>query len=316
MDRGLLAHMPVVLAVARRKGFAAAALELGTSASNVSHAVRTVEERLGTPLFARTTRSVALTEEGEALIAALTPAFQDINASWESLRARKTGASGLLRINTPRIALPLAVTRVVAAMVQRHPDVTVEAYVDDALTDIVAAGFDAGIRLGEMIAEDMVTVRLTPPVRAIVVAAPAYIARRGKPRAIADLAAHECVGFRQIAGGGVYRWDLQENGRDVQADVKNAVIINDPLYAVDLALAGVGLIYVFEPLVREHLKAKRLIALLPESSIEEPGLFLYFPRRASMAPKLRAFIDTARVVLKPKGNGRGETVARSSARPS
>lgn len=300
MDRDLLAHLPIVLAVARRRGFAAAALELGTSASNVSHAVRAVEERLGTPLFARTTRSVALTEEGEALVAALIPALQDISASWESVRARKTGASGLLRINTPRVALPLAVTPVVAAMVERHPDVTVEAYVDDAITDIVASGFDAGIRLGEMIAEDMVTVRLTPPVQAIVAAAPAYIERRGRPRAIADLASHDCIGFRQIAGGGLYRWDLQENGRDVQADIRNAVIINDPLYAVDLAIAGVGLVYVFEPLVRDHLKAKRLVDVLPQSSIKEPGLFLYFPRRASMAPKLRAFIDTARHILAVK----------------
>lgn len=301
MDRDLLAHLPVVLAVARRKGFAAAALELGTSASNVSHAVRTVENRLGTPLFARTTRSVSLTAEGEALIAALTPALQEIEASWDLARAKKTGASGLLRINTPRVALPLAVTPIVAAMVAAHPDVTVEAYVDDALTDIVAAGFDAGIRLGEMIAEDMVTVRLTPPLRAIVVASPAYLDRRGEPRAIADLAQHDCVGFRQIAGGGLYRWDLQENGRDVQADVRNAVIINDPLYAVELALAGVGLIYVFEALVREHLKAKRLQEVLPLAAIVEPGLFLYFPRRAAMAPKLRAFIETARTVLKPNG---------------
>lgn len=301
MDRDLLAHLPVVLAVARRKGFAAAALELGTSASNVSHAVRTVENRLGTPLFARTTRSVSLTAEGEALIAALTPALQEIEASWDLARAKKTGASGLLRINTPRVALPLAVTPIVAAMVAAHPDVTVEAYVDDALTDIVAAGFDAGIRLGEMIAEDMVTVRLTPPLRAIVVASPAYLDRRGEPRAIADLAQHDCVGFRQIAGGGLYRWDLQENGRDVQADVRNAVIINDPLYAVELALAGVGLIYVFDALVREHLKATRLQEVLPLAAIVEPGLFLYFPRRAAMAPKLRAFIETARTVLKPNG---------------
>jgi len=300
MDRDLLAHLPVVLAVARRKGFAAAALELGTSASNVSHVVRVVEERLGTPLFARTTRSVALTEEGEALVAALAPALLEIDASWESVRARKTGASGLLRINTPRVALPLAVTPILAAMVERHPDVTVEAYVDDAITDIVASGFDAGIRLGQMIAEDMVTVRLTPPVQAIIVAAPAYINRRGRPRTIADLASHDGVGFRQISGGGLYRWDLQENGRDVQADVRNAAIINDPLYAIDLALAGVGLVYVFEPLVREHLKTKRLVQVLPESSIDEPGLFLYFPRRASMAPKLRAFIDVARRVLQVK----------------
>lgn len=299
-DRDLLSHLPIVLAVARRRGFAAAASELGISASNVSHSVRTVEERLGTPLFTRTTRSVALTAEGEAFIAAATPALQDVDAIWEQLRAKKTGASGLLRINLSRVALPMAIRPVIAAMVQRYPDVTVEAYIDDALTDIVAAGFDAGVRLGEMIAEDMVAVRLTPPFQAVVVGAPAYLERRGRPSCVADLAAHACVRFRQIAGGGLYRWDLQENGRDVQVDVGHAAIVNDPLSAVDLGLAGVGLVYVLEPLVREHLAAGRLVQVLPEAAIEEPGLFLYFPRRAAMAPKLRAFIDCARDVSRSR----------------
>lgn len=298
MHRDLLSHLPVVLAVARRRGFAAAASELGISASNVSHSVRTVEERLGTPLFARTTRSVALTTEGEAFVATLMPALQDIDAVWDQLRAKKTGASGLLRINMSRVALPLAIRPIMTAMVDRYPDVTVEAYIDDGLTDIVAAGFDAGVRLGEMIAEDMVAVRLTPPFQAIVAAAPSYLERRGAPASVADLASHDCIGFRQIAGGGLYRWDLQENGRDVQVDVGHAAIVNDALSAVDLGLAGLGLIYVFEPLVREHLAAGRLKQVLPEASIEEPGLFLYFPRRAAMAPKLRAFIDCARDVLR------------------
>ncbi|HEX8448593.1 MAG TPA: LysR family transcriptional regulator [Allosphingosinicella sp.] len=300
MDRDLLSHLPIVLAVARRRGFAAAASQLGISASNVSHSVRTVEERLGTPLFARTTRSVALTAEGEAFVAALAPALQEVDSVWERVRARKTGASGLLRINMSRVALPMAITPVVAAMTQRCPDVTVECYIDDGLTDIVAAGFDAGVRLGEMIAEDMVAVRLTAPFKAIVVAAPAYLERRGAPGAVADLAAHDCVGFRQIAGGGLYRWDLQEEGRDVQVDVGHAAIVNDPLSAVDLGLAGVGLVYVFEPLVRMHLAEGRLVEVLPDAAIEEPGLFLYFPRRAAMAPKLRAFIDCARDVLRPR----------------
>jgi DNA-binding transcriptional LysR family regulator len=299
MDRDLLSHLPILLAVARRRSFAAAASELGVSASNVSHSVRAVEERLGTPLFARTTRSVALTAEGEAFFATLAPALQEVDSVWERLRSRKTGASGLVRINMSRVALPLAITAVIAAMVERYPDVTVEAYIDDGLTDIVAAGFDAGVRLGEMIAEDMVAVRLTPPFMAIVAAAPAYLERRGAPGSIADLAAHDCVGFRQIAGGGLYRWDLQENGRDVQVDVGQAAIVNDPLSAVDLGLAGVGLIYVFEPLVRTHLAEGRLVQVLPHAAIEEPGLFLYFPRRAAMAPKLRAFIDCAKDVLRP-----------------
>jgi DNA-binding transcriptional LysR family regulator len=294
MDRDVLANLPVILAVARRKGFAAAAAELGTSASNVSHAVRLVEDRLGTPLFARTTRSVALTAAGDALLGALVPAMEDIDKAWDGLRTRKGKPSGLLRINMPRLAQPIVITPIIREMALRYPDVTVEAYTDDGLSDVVGEGFDAGIRLGEMIANDMVAVRLTPPFRAIVVASPDYVDRHGRPSRVADLDQHACIGFRQISGRGLYRWDLQDEGRDVQVTTRGPVIVNDALHAVDLALSGVGLAYVFDILVSEHLASGRLIEILPHHAIEEPGLFLYFPRRASMAPKLRAFITVAR----------------------
>ncbi len=173
MDRDLLNHLPVVLAVARRKNFAAAASELGMGPSAVSHAVRLVEERLGVPLFARTTRSVALTEAGAALVASAAPALQDISDRVERIRAVKGRVSGLLRLNVPRLALSMVMTSVVREMAKRFPDVTVEIFADDAIANIVEDGFDAGIRLGEMIAEDMITVRLTPPFRAILVASPA-----------------------------------------------------------------------------------------------------------------------------------------------
>ncbi len=161
-------------------------------------------------------------------------------------------------------------------------------------------GFDAGIRLGEMIANDMVAVRLTPPFRAVVVASPDYIARHGKPASIADLDRHACISFRQISGRGLYRWDLQDEGRDVQVETKGPVIVNDALHAVDLALAGVGLAYVFDILVSDHLASGRLIEVLTQHAIGEPGLFLYFPKRASMAPKLRAFIAVAREIANAK----------------
>jgi DNA-binding transcriptional LysR family regulator len=296
MDRDLLNHLPVVLAVARRGGFALAAAELGMSPSAVSHAVRLVEERIGQPLFARTTRSVSLTEAGKALVETAAPALQDIAERMDRIRAIKGRPSGLLRLNVPNIAIPLAVTPVVAAMAERYPDVTVELLTDQGLIDIVGEGFDAGIRLGEMIAQDMVTVRLTPPFRAVIVASPAYIGRHGRPRSVADLANHNCVGYRLVRSGALYRWDLTEDGKDVVVETKGNVIVTDSLAAIDLALAGVGLTYVFEPLVRAELAAGRLVQILPQTAIEEPGLFLYFPRRASMAPKLRAFIDTAQEI--------------------
>ncbi|MER8432263.1 LysR family transcriptional regulator [Mesorhizobium caraganae] len=296
MDRDLLTHLPVIVAVARRGGFALAAAELGMSPSAVSHAVRLVEERIGQPLFARTTRSVSLTEAGKALVETAAPALQDIAERMDRIRAIKGRPSGLLRLNVPNIAVPLAVTPVVAAMAERYPDVTVELLTDQGLIDIVGEGFDAGIRLGEMIAQGMVTVRLTPPFKAVIVASPAYVGRHGRARSVADLANHNCIGYRLVRSGALYRWDLTEDGKDVVVETKGNVIVTDSLAAIDLALAGVGLTYVFEPLVRAELAAGRLVQILPQTAIEEPGLFLYFPRRASMAPKLRAFIDTAQEI--------------------
>lgn len=298
MDRDLLPHLPLLLTVARRGGFAAAAGELGLSPSAVSHAVRLVEDRLGQPIFARTTRSVALTETGERLLAGIAPALADLTACWEEARHRQGRVSGLLRLNIPSLALPLGLTRVMTAMADRFPDVQVEAFINNGLADIVADGFDAGVRLGEMIDADMIALRLTPPFQAILVAAPAYIARRGQPRTLADLQAHHCIGFRQIRGGGLYRWDMAAEGREVSLTVPSASIVNDPLAALELARAGAGIAYLFEPLARADLAAGRLVRLLPESAITEPGLFLYYPHRSRDAPKLRAFIATARDVLK------------------
>ncbi|MBN8954650.1 MULTISPECIES: LysR family transcriptional regulator [unclassified Rhizobium] len=296
MDRDLLTHLPIVAAVARRGGFAAAASELGMSASAVSHAVRLVEERLGQPLFARTTRSVALTEAGRSLIGTITPALQDIHERIERIKAVKGRPSGLLRINASRISLPLAVTRVIAAMAVRYPEVEVEIFSDERLTDIVSEGFDAGIRVGEMIAQDMVAVRLTPPFRSIVVASPRYIGRFGRPGTLADLASHNCIGYRLIRSGGLYQWEFVENGRDVAVAVNGRAIVTESHSAIELAVAGVGLAYVFEPLVEADIASGRLVHLLSDYAVTEAGLFLYFPRRAELAPKLRAFIDTVRQI--------------------
>lgn len=296
MDRDLLSHLPVIVAVARRGGFAPAAAELGMSPSAVSHAVRLVEERIGQPLFARTTRSVSLTEAGTALVAAAEPALEDIADRIERIRSVKGRASGLLRINAPRLALPLALMPLLTAMAERYPDVTVEIVTDERLSDIVGEGFDAGIRLGEMIAEDMVTVRLTGPFRSIIVASPAYVGGRGRPWALADLAAHNCIGYRLLRSRALYHWDLSDQGKDISVETRGSVVVSDPLSAREMALAGIGLAYLFEPLVKPDIEAGRLVEVLGEASIEEPGLFLYFPRRAAMAPKLRAFIDTAQEI--------------------
>lgn len=294
MDRDLLAHLPVVRRVAERRSFARAAAELGLSPSAVSHAVRLFEERLRTPLFARTTRSVSLTEAGQTFLAAAIPALDALEEAASMIQAADGNVTGTVRINAPSVAMPLALTRIIARLAGRHPRLVVEVTSDEALVDIVRAGHDMGVRLGEMIAQDMVAVRLTPPFKAIMAASPEYLRLRGKPRALADLKTHNCIGFRQLSGGGVYAWDLADEGKDVAVKVSGSVRVTEPLLAIELASQSVGIAYGFEPLMRDAIQAGRLEQVLPAASIEEPGLFLYFPRRATQAPKIRAFVDAVR----------------------
>jgi len=297
MDRLILTHLPVVLAVARTRSFVKAGAELGLGASAVSHAVRQFEDQIGTPLFARTTRSVALTEAGRVFLQGAERAMNELDSAVERVRADQAEITGVLRINAPHVALHICLTPILQKMTQRHPKLTVEVIADDALTDIVAGGFDAGVRLGDMVAQDMVAVRLTPPLRAIMVASPDYVARADMPATIEDLRAHNCIGYRLLGSGAVYVWDLQDHGRDVRTEVFGSARVSDPGYARELALAGLGIAYVFEPLVRTELADGRLVEILPEAAIGESGLFLYFPQRTSRAAKLRAFLDVVHETL-------------------
>jgi DNA-binding transcriptional LysR family regulator len=294
MDRDLLSHLPVVLAVARHQGFAAAAGELGMSPSAVSHAVRTVEDRLGAPLFVRTTRSVSLTESGARFLASIGSAPDDIGRAAEGLTAERGEVTGLLRINAPRGALDMVLTPVLARLAWQHPKLTVEMHSDDAFVDIVAQGFDAGIRLGEAIQQDMIAMRLTQPFQTILIASPAYLDAKGTPRTIADLHSHNCIGFRLVGSGGIYDWELKDGRKIRPIKTTGTALVNDLMHARELALTGIGIAYMAEPLVRRHIREGALKWLLPQSATEEDGLFLYYPRRASMAPKLRAFIDAAK----------------------
>jgi DNA-binding transcriptional LysR family regulator len=298
MTRDLLAHLPIIVSVAKSGGFASAASALNMSPSAVSHAVRVVEDRLGEPLFARTTRSVALTEAGTRFLASVGPALEDIDKAIEGVSAQRGEVTGLLRINAPRVAVLMVLAPILAKLAWTHPRLTVEIHTNDAFVDIIAQGFDAGIRLSDSIQQDMVSTRLTPPFKAIMVAAPSYLAARGTPQTIADLATHNCVGFRLLGSGALYEWDLRDGERDISIRTGGTTVITDATFARDLALAGVGIAYIFEPLVRAELRDGRLRWVLPEAAAEEQGLFLYFPQRASLAPKLRAFIDIARSLIR------------------
>ena len=298
MDRDLLGHLPIIVCVARHRSFAAAAAELGMSPSAVSHAVRTVEDRLAAPLFARTTRSVSLTEAGARFLAGLEPALADIHQAIERLTAERGEVTGLLRINTLRVVLDMALIPILATLARQHPRLTVEINADQTLVDIVAQGFDAGIRLRRAIQQDMVTTRLTGSFKAILVASRDYLDARGTPKSIADLQQHNCIGLRLGESGAIFEWELIDRKKPVVVKTSGTALVTDTMQALSLALAGVGIAYVAEPLARRCLREGSLEWLLPQSATEYDGMFLYYPKRASLAPKLRAFIDVAKKALK------------------
>jgi DNA-binding transcriptional LysR family regulator len=298
MDRDLLGHLPIIICVARHRSFAAAAAELGMSPSAVSHAVRSVEDRLGTPLFARTTRSVSLTEAGARFVGGVEPALTDIGKTVEGLTAERGEVIGLLRIDAPRVVLEMALTTILAKLARLHPRLTVEVRTGHTSVDIVAEGFDAGIRVRRSIQQDMVTTRLTGPFKAILVASRDYLDARGAPKSIVDLHVHNCIGMRSVVSGGIFDWEMIDGKKTIAVKTSGTALVTDPTEALSLALAGVGIAYVVEPLARPYLREASLKWLLPQTATEYDGLFLYYPKRSSLAPKLRAFIDVAKKTLK------------------
>jgi len=268
------------------------------SPSAVSHAVRSVEDRLGTPLFARTTRSVSLTEAGARFVGGVEPALTDIGKTVEGLTAERGEVIGLLRITTLRVVLDMALIPILATLARQHPRLTVEINADQTLVDIVAQGFDAGIRLRRAIQQDMVTTRLTGSFKAILVASRDYLDARGTPKSIADLHQHNCIGIRLGESGAIFEWELSDGKKPVVVKTSGTALVTDTIQALSLALAGVGIAYVAEPLARRYLREGSLKWLLPQSAAEYDGLFLYYLKRASLAPKLRAFIDVAKKTLK------------------
>jgi DNA-binding transcriptional LysR family regulator len=298
MDRDLLGHLPIIVRVARHRSFAAAAAELRMSPSAVSHAVRTVEDRLAIPLFARTTRSVSLTEAGVRFLAGVEPALADIHQAIERLTAERGKVTGLLRINALRVVLDMALIPILATLARQHPRLTVEINADQTLVDIVAQGFDAGIRLRRAVQQDMVTTRLTRSFKAILVASRDYLDAKGTPKSVADLQQHNCIGLRLGESGAIFEWELIDRKKPVMVKTSGTALVTDTMQALSLALAGVGIAYVAEPLARRYLREGSLTWLLPQSATEYDGLFLYYPKRASLAPKLRAFIDVAKKTLK------------------
>jgi DNA-binding transcriptional LysR family regulator len=288
------------LAVAEHGSFRGAAAHLRVTPAAVSQAIRSLEARVGLPLFQRTTRHVALTEAGSGFFARLRPATTEIGEAVDALAMLRHSPIGHLRLSVPRIALDLVIVAVLPEFRRAYPDVKVEIDVDDTSVDLTAGRFDAGIRIGEFIERDMVAVRLTPDFRWSVLGAPAYFAARGCPRSPEDLIEHECIRYRFPTARVVYRWEFLRKGREFSLDPPGSVVVNDHMTMIALAKRGVGLAYTANLIAARELAGGELEPVLASHLPTRPGLFLYFPAKNQTQPKLRAFIDFTTQLMRPR----------------
>jgi len=290
MRRSDLPALSMLTLVAARRSFRAASRELGISVSAVSHAIRGLEERLGVRLLSRTTRTVAPTEAGRQLLGQLEPALAAIEDALEATTTSQDILTGTLRFSVPRTAAELALLPLAIEFQHHHPQVTIEICVQDDFTDIVAAGFDAGVRLVESLQQDMIAVTLGPAQRTAIVGSPAYFQGRRAPAHPRELHDHVCVRHR-LAGGSIYEWEFEKGPQVTVAAVSGGIILNDPRLIIDAVLAGAGLGYVFEAQVADDIRSGRLMRVLEDWCPHYPGFFLYYPNRQLMRPALRAFVD-------------------------
>jgi DNA-binding transcriptional LysR family regulator len=293
IPRGALDGVEAFVRVAERRSFRQAAADLDVTPSAVSQAVRVLEARMGVALFTRTTRSVGMTEAGQRFLERARPAFEEIVAAGDAARGLGAKPSGLLRLAVPRAAVPIVLQPVLASFCAAYPGVTVEIAASEELIDLAKHGFDAGIRLGELVAADMVAVRLTNPVRLVIVGSSRYFARCGRPRKPAELSGHACVRMR-LSSGAVGHWRMTGSRGAIDLAVSGPLIANDVPTMLVAALGGVALAQVPEPTAATYLASGQLEEVLADHAPSSPGLFLYFPSRAQVMPKLRVFIDHMR----------------------
>jgi DNA-binding transcriptional LysR family regulator len=288
--QGALDGVETFLAVAKHRSFRRAAAALGVTPSAVSQAVRALEARIGAALLARTTRSVGLTEAGQRFLERVAPAFDELVAAGEAARDLGQRPTGLLRLSVPRAVVPLILEPVIASFCQAYPEIELEIAASDEMVDLAAGGFDAGIRLGQFIAPDMVAVRLTPPFPFVVVGSPDYLRRGKRPESIDDLRQHACLRIRR-SNGAIAPWSFVDGNRAIEAIVSGPLIGHDYPTLLGAAIEGVGLAQVPGPLAEAPITAGQLEALLERFAVTTPGVFLYHAGRRQVLPKLRAFIE-------------------------
>jgi DNA-binding transcriptional LysR family regulator len=312
MKRASIAEMSAFVAIAERGSFAKAAAQLGVSRSSLSESLRAMEERLGVRLINRTTRSVALTEAGERLLAQLRPLLDNFDAALESVNAYRDSPAGLVRITVPRPAARTVIEPILSRFLLAYPAVTLEVSIDSALTDIVRDRFDAGIRPGHRVEQDMIALRVGEDSRPTIVASPDYLRRHGIPKEPSDLRAHNCTRMR-FASNAPQRWFFEKRGRSIEVDVTGSLIAGDSDLAVRAALDGVALARVPLHAVEAHLAAKTLVAVLEDWRPRSVGFYLYYPSRRQMPVAVQALIAALKAGI-PAPRADAISAPRSSAR--
>jgi DNA-binding transcriptional LysR family regulator len=285
-----LAELATFVAVARLRSFSKAAVERGVASSAVSHSIRSLEERVGLRLLHRTTRSVSLTDVGERFLNELQPAFGQIGRALDSLNDFRESPFGTLRLNVPGSIGTFVLQDVMGPLLRRNPGLHLEVVATDKLVDIVAEGFDAGVRFGERLSQDMIAVRIKHRLRFVVVGSPAYFQGRAIPRTPADLREHACVRYR-FPSGALYNWQFERDGQEVDVEVNGPITLDDRELMIDAAVQGCGLAYVWEGRARPHIAAGRLIQCLDDWCAVDENLFLYYPSRRYVSAGLRALIE-------------------------
>jgi DNA-binding transcriptional LysR family regulator len=294
MRRDELADLMAFLGVAEERSFTRAAAKFGTSQSALSHTIRRLEARLGLRLLTRTTRSVAPTEAGERLVETLRPAFDDIDDKLAALSEFRERPAGTIRITTGEHAAETILWPALAKLLPDYPDLRVELSVDAALTDIVTERYDAGVRLGEQVAKDMVAVRIGPDLRMVVVGAPSYFAAHPKPKTPHDLPRHRCINLRLPTLGGLYAWEFKKDGRALNVRVDGQLVFNKMRLVLNAASAGFGLALVMEDLVKPLVAQGQLARVLSDWSAPFAGYHLYYPSRRQLSPAFALLVEALR----------------------
>jgi DNA-binding transcriptional LysR family regulator len=281
-------------AVARARSFTRAAAQMGVSPSALSRTIRSLEERLGVRLLTRTTRSVALTEAGERLLAVIGPRFDEIEEGLAGLGDLRDKPAGNIRINATDHAIETVLWPKLKRVLPDYPDIGVELMANIGLVDIVAEGFDAGVRAGEQVAKDMIAVRIGPDMRMAVVGAPSYFGAHKRPRTPHDLASHDCINLRLPTRGGLYAWEFEKRGRSLNVRVEGRLVFNDPDMMMRAALDGFGLAYVLEDRVAEHVASGHLERVLEDWCEPYAGYHLYYPSRRQQSPAFAVVVEALR----------------------